>query len=230
MTRLHYFEQKMEQFMTHVFNSKAELAAKLCANIDALERTHFQEHPNDFFVVAVAGGSLPSMLKDLRPSTPAKWKILLADERIVPSDHEDSNTKLLYQYLPIPKENIITINPSLEPAACALDYESKIKAILPLNLALLGMGPDGHICSLFPNHPLLKSTKIVDSISDSPKPPPKRVTLTFPILNNQKTVRYLVATGATKKEAIKGAIEKDMSLPVSHLSDMTMWLDSDAVP
>ena len=72
-----------------------------------------------------------------------------------------------------------------------------------------GFGPDGHTCSLFPNHPLLNEhTRLVAPIEDSPKPPPCRITLTFPVLN--KLSRQIIFCGAgASKTPILNAIFED---------------------
>ena len=78
----------------------------------------------------------------------------------------------------------------------AKQYENELKERLPsldLDLALCGMGPDGHTCSLFPGHPLLSEDSVnIASISDSPKPPPQRITMTYRLLRKCLQVVFVV--------------------------------------
>lgn len=120
---------------------------------------------NDAFSVAVSGGSLPRLLGTGMAALPggapdtSGWKVFLADERIVPLDHTDSN------YLAATAEagmKPVPIDPSMSAEAAAVAYErALVDALGPsgaLDLALLGLGPDGHTCSLFPEHPLVRSS------------------------------------------------------------------------
>ena len=81
----------------------------------------------------------------------------------------------------------------------AKQYEEGLKERLPsmeLDLALCGMGPDGHTCSLFPGHPLLSEESVnIAPISDSPKPPPKRITMTYRLLRKCHQVVFVVTGG-----------------------------------
>lgn len=75
------------------------------------------------------------------------------------------------------------------------------------DLILLGMGSDGHIAALFPNHSVLdENEEWVTFITDSPKPPPERITFTLPVINSASNVAVVV-TGSSKAEAVHMAID-----------------------
>ncbi|TFB04783.1 hypothetical protein CCMA1212_002923 [Trichoderma ghanense] len=197
------------------------------------------------FKVAVSGGSLPKTLAQalLAPSSgPAdvvdftKWEIFFADERAVPLDHKDSN------YALVKAELLDKLPADQQPAAVhAIDtahlddvqeladrYEQTLVASfasrdsvrLPIfDLLLLGCGPDGHTCSLFPGHELLRAADAwVAPIEDSPKPPPKRITLTLPVVTHAVRVAF-VATGSGKREIMKRIFDAGEGLPCSLVNE-----------
>ena len=172
------------------------------------------------FTIALSGGSLPSFLSskmkeafDSKSAEPnfSKWHVILADERCVPATNDNSNLKALketlFSVIPLPKSQIYGINEELlaeSTAEVAADYELTVRKVLSLSggeldLAVLGFGPDGHTCSLFPDHPILAETSMVASITDSPKPPPNRITLTLPVLNTM--TRHVIFCGAGNSKA-----------------------------
>ncbi|KAI0244759.1 suppressor of los1-1, partial [Massospora cicadina] len=189
------------------------------------------------FTIALSGGSLPktlaAVLKDNREIDFSKWHVFFADERCAPLNHEDSNyllaKKELLDHVPISRENIHTINNDLvnSPSAAAEDYESTLVKVFDdknevrfptFDLIFVGIGPDGHTCSLFPGHPLLEEKDLwVAPIEDSPKPPPQRITLTYPILNHATAVAFVV-TGDNKQSILEKILdEKDYSLPATRV-------------
>ena len=89
------------------------------------------------------------------------------------------------------------------------------------------MGPDGHTASLFPGHPLVDCVDTwVAHISDSPKPPPERITLTLPVLNAARLCLFLV-TGASKSEMVKDAFQPEPEVAPAGLvlaTQRTHWL------
>lgn len=146
----------------------------------------------------------------------------------MPLDDPDSNygllKKELLDHLPADhaRPTVIPIDPTLEsPAAVAEAYESVLRSNVPstessssfpaLDLVLLGCGPDGHTASLFPGHALLLASdttqKAVDFLTDSPKPPPSRVTLTLPVLARTGAQVVFVAEGAAKGPVLKQILD-----------------------
>jgi 6-phosphogluconolactonase len=94
------------------------------------------------------------------------------------------------------------------------------------------MGPDGHTASLFPDHPALDAHGVAVGISDSPKPPPERITLTLPKLNGSRRIVLLVS-GEGKSEALARVMAgPDRSVPASLLdrSKLVVMADNAAVP
>ncbi|KAH7345163.1 hypothetical protein B0J17DRAFT_638626 [Rhizoctonia solani] len=227
---------------TALIDSLAEFIFK--AQTEAIEK-------RNKFTIALSGGSLPKMLKGLisRRDVPwDKWHVYFSDERLVPLDHEDSNYALckkeFLSHVPIPDANIYTIDPALldNSEEAADSYESilirefaqKDSARFPVfDLIMLGMGPDGHTCSLFPGHELLsESDRWVAPIEDSPKPPPRRITFTFPVLNHAAKVAF-VATGEGKQEMLSRVLDHpEEGLPCSRVRPMSpgqvYWFVDDA--
>lgn len=211
-----------------------ELAPNLRKYVLEQQNEAFKRH--GVFRLAVSGGSLPKTLAKalLAPSSGsedddtnfAKWEIFYADERCVPLTHEDSNHKLVKEEFldKIPQElgqpKVFPIDEKYldDEQECADQYEKTLVSIfaardsvkLPLfDLILLGCGPDGHTCSLFPDHPLLRESDAwVLSIPDSPKPPPKRITLSLPVVVHGAKIGF-VATGGGKQEVLKKIFETE---------------------
>lgn len=229
----------------YAFPGVDALAPALRAYVFSCQEAGIQRH--GVFKVAVSGGSLPKTLAQalLAPGAGPhdsikwdKWEIFFADERAVPLDHADSNYGLLKAELldklpagtPQPTVHPINVEHLEDTQELADQYEqdlvrsfaSRDSVKLPIfDLLLLGCGPDGHTCSLFPGHELLRETSAwVAPIEDSPKPPPRRITLTLPVVNHAVRVAF-VATGAGKKGIMKDIFEGDMGLPCALVNEGT---------
>ena len=234
-----------KQANLYAFPTTDALAPALRAYVISCQEAGIARH--GVFKVAVSGGSLPKTLAQALLTAPAsdvdavkwdQWEIFFADERAVPLDHADSNYALLKAELldKIPEgtkqPTVHAIDPELldDTQELADQYEqvlvrsfaSRDSVKLPIfDLLLLGCGPDGHTCSLFPGHELLRETSAwVAPIEDSPKPPPRRVTLTLPVVTHAVRVAF-VATGGGKKEVMKEIFEEGNGLPCALVNEGT---------
>lgn len=177
------------------------------------------------FSLALTGGSLATDGFPRLAKAKVDWsrvELLWGDERAVPPDHADSNYRVAKELLldPVGARRVHRMpgeRPDLQ--AAAREYDALVRAIdrrVGLDLVLLGAGPDGHVCSLFPGHPLLaETTAWAAAVEDSPKPPPRRLTLTLPALAAARSV-VAVVLGQGKAAAVKSALEEPASrLPLA---------------
>jgi 6-phosphogluconolactonase len=161
-----------------------------------------------------------------------------ADERAVPVDDPDSNYGLAERMLlsPLGARAPRAIRmPADTPqlAQAALWYDDALATELngaPLDLAILGIGEDGHICSLFPGHKaLLVDDLRAVAIEDSPKPPARRLSLTLRYVLQTKKI-WVIAIGARKLPVLRAALEKTsrstpLDLLMRQAKDVTVFTD-----
>ena len=132
------------------------------------------------------------------------------DERFVPEGHADRNDQqardaFLDRVGAARVHSVAGNDCSLSAAEAANEYAATLPNEL-FDIVLLGVGPDGHVASLFPQHPQLHETdRACVELFDSPKPPPVRISMTFPTLNRADAVWFLVA-GEEKSDAVTRAL------------------------
>lgn len=173
------------------------------------------------FRLVLAGGRTPLQAYCLLAQAHvdwSAWRIYYGDERCLPAGHAERNSSAAFAAwlgkVPILASNIFTIPAERGAQAGALAYRESIRAALPFDLVLLGMGEDGHTASLFPGHPESKETLVVP-VFDAPKPPSERVSLSFAALGAANRV-LILATGAGKRDAV-ARWRAGESLPVSRI-------------
>ena len=165
------------------------------------------------------------------------------DERYVPADSSDRNDRSagldLLDVVMVDPARVHAmpaadeIHPDLEAAAASYDQLVRTREPGDFDLVLLGLGPDGHVASLFPGFPQLDvDDRIAVAVTDSPKPPPERITLTFTALNQAGEVWFLVA-GEGKADAVARALAPDGSVhetPARGITapHRTWWIDQAA--
>jgi 6-phosphogluconolactonase len=177
--------------------------------------------------IVLPGGSVAETFLPVLADAALDWPaidVFWGDERAVPPEHPDANYRLadelLLAHVSIPPGRVHRMRGEAVPLdAAALAYEAELERVLGtpprFDIVLLGMGPDGHVCSLFPGHRSLEErSRRVIAVLDSPKPPPSRLTLTLPALDDAAI--FVAAFGASKADVLRQALnEPDCALPVA---------------
>ena len=172
----------------------------------------------------------------------SKISLFWADERAVPADDAESNygvaDRILLHPLGVkaPRAFPMTFDERPGPsslATAAMKYDALLARELKaggLDLALLGVGEDGHICSLFPGHRALLAGDVrVVAVDDAPKPPPRRLTLSLPFVLRTKKI-WLIAVGPRKLPVLHAALTKTqrttpLDLLLQQAKDVTVFTD-----
>jgi 6-phosphogluconolactonase len=163
--------------------------------------------------VALTGGSTPRAAYERVATLRPDWSgvhVWFTDERCVPPDHEHSNFGMTEQPLlsKIEGATVHRMRGELGPEDGAAAYEKELAEFGPeeLDLILLGLGPDAHICSLFPGDDALgeRERRVVGVETPGMAPLVPRITLTLPVVNSSRQIVFLV-TGEDKAEAVERA-------------------------
>lgn len=167
--------------------------------------------------VALAGGNTPRRTYELLAARIEDWsgvEVWFGDERAVGPDDPESNFRMASETLLAHGggPDVHRIEGERGPEKAAAAYAEKLLDRLPsenggpvLDLALQGLGPDGHTASLFPGNPAVEADGICVAVHDAPKPPPDRITLTVPVLRAARSIVFL-ATGDEKADAVRGLL------------------------
>jgi 6-phosphogluconolactonase len=195
------------------------------------------------FRLGLAGGKTPGAVYEevSRLGAELPWSrvwITFGDERCVPDDDAESNyllaRKTLLDRIAMPSSNVLRIRGEIEPETAAAEYEERLAEFAAQfgetryvhDLLLLGLGPDGHTASLFPQSPALHETKrnVVPVIG--PKPPNQRITFTFPLINAARQIGFLVNDPA-KLPLVEAILEGRSRLPAADVrpsTGMVAWI------
>lgn len=215
--------------------SDYEMMSRAAADLVARIATRSVEERGRF-TVALTGGPEPRRLYELLAGPMAdllpwrRMQVFWGDERYVPHDDEESNFGLaretLFRQIDLPNEQLHPIpTTDLSHEEAAATYEETLREVLGeeapvMDLILLGLGPDGHVASIFPEDDFgeADADSWVRAVTAPPRHTPRqRITLTLPVLNAARHVLFLVS-GDEKRDAVRAVLdERDESRPATHL-------------
>jgi 6-phosphogluconolactonase len=150
------------------------------------------------------------------PPVGSDWRALPAESNLrLAWEHWFSRLPAVPELLPMARPGVL-VDAAREHA---LEFAERLGG---LDVVLLGVGPDGHIASLFPGHPAVEARGVCVAVPAAPKPPPERLTLTLPVLEHVEHA-VLVATGAAKATVLRRALAGDVSLPLGRYRPRGDW-------
>lgn len=220
-----------------LYTDSAELLSEVLTQL--IEVVEIGLRVNGDFHLALSGGTLGTALSqsfaDYLNADSQKYQglhIWWSDERFVERTSAEQNSAPFSQNLKNPLVTVHHLKASNEVASiddAVADYLAQLGQTV-MDLTILGLGPDGHIASLFPQAPHIDRLEKVIAITDSPKPPAVRATFTLSMINTS-TLVWIVAAGAAKADAVTKIIEGDLSIPASYvraLDHTRLIVDTDA--
>jgi 6-phosphogluconolactonase len=213
----------------------AELKAQITHQFEELVGQTLDRGVSSFACGVTGGSTALIFLPALREANVDWSRITLfwGDERAVSPESDDSNYRLaedmLLRPLAAKAPNAIRMRGEMADLQyAARDYAAELPPAL--DLLILGVGDDGHVCSLFPGHPaLMDESARVLVIEDSPKPPPSRLTLSMNYVLRAKSA-WIVAVGERKRNLLQNAINREqpttpLDLVVAQGRDVVIFTD-----
>lgn len=204
-----------------IFNTKKELEEALCQQISSDLKEAIAQKGKA--TLLLSGGSTPSGVYRLLSNADVDWSLIhlgLVDERFVPSEHMHSNYKLLLESIVQNKAAQVRVYPMVLDDANYVKnlslIEESYRIFTEPDVVLLGMGPDGHTASIFPNDGASQlaneQTNHLVSNTNAPADPKQRITLNGPVLRRANSL-YLMITGTDKKHILENS--SALNLPIA---------------
>jgi 6-phosphogluconolactonase len=223
-----------------IYETRDELCLAVARLAIARIRAGLSTH--QVFHLALTGGATGTLITEhlvaIWNQTPSEFvglHIWWGDERFLPEMSEERNARVVMQYLRSNGAIHVHAAPSSD-STIDLDTAARIYRVeiagLAMDLSLLGVGPDGHVASLFPGLWNASERRDVVAVRASPKPPPSRVTFSMAKINASQSV-WLLAAGENKRHAVIEIFARDKVVPVSFVhgvQETLLFLDRSANP